>query len=462
MWPRGDESVGGAGAGITLFRNTKSAGLTGFVCFMNREDAESALREADGISWGGSVLHTSWGKSMPRPVKPFYSAPTVSYSTRRAKSSSHAEQSPMIGGLKRSRSDASPSAPVSQRRRRNSRSPSPRSRLQQEMVHSETAKTIRAVAERIKAYGPAFEKLIREKEEHNPSFNWLRCDDLPEARYFRMLMDDGYVPEIQAKPFDDAGDASLYETDSGEESETQRLKKQRKSDALGMRARKRFEAMLRGITPRRERIAMAMAFAIQHAHAADTITDIITQSLLIPSTPVPRKLARLYVVSDLLHNSAAPLPNVWKYRSALESRVAVVFRHLGDIARCFPGLMKQEGFKTQVRAVLDVWDSWIVFAPSILDSLRLALEEGNCFPSAGLGFDGDERKEVAEVQIEDEKAPAPSQTGVADSTNSRQTVVSPSTVGVVRTPAFAPSGIDGRSDDGMNDDGDDDVDGDAL
>lgn len=67
MWPRGEEVVGGAGGGITLLRNTRSAGLTGFVCYMKRDDAELAMKEADGITWGGCMLKCSWGKAMSLP-----------------------------------------------------------------------------------------------------------------------------------------------------------------------------------------------------------------------------------------------------------------------------------------------------------------------------------------------------------------------------------------------------------
>lgn len=74
MWPRGEDfSLGGAGAGITGLRNQRSAGLTGFVSFMRREDAEYALKESDGITWGGSLIRTGWGKAMPIPGKAAYS-----------------------------------------------------------------------------------------------------------------------------------------------------------------------------------------------------------------------------------------------------------------------------------------------------------------------------------------------------------------------------------------------------
>lgn len=75
MWPRGGEEAAGgagAGAGLTALRNTRSAGLTGFVCYMRRDDAEHAMRAGDGIVWGGCTLRTSWGKAMPKPARAFY------------------------------------------------------------------------------------------------------------------------------------------------------------------------------------------------------------------------------------------------------------------------------------------------------------------------------------------------------------------------------------------------------
>lgn len=172
---------------------------------------------------------------------------------------------------------------------------------------------------------------------------------------------------------------SLYSSDSGEDSETDRLRKHRRTETLGRFSRHRFESMLRGLTLRRERIARCTAFAIEHAHASDVVADVLTQSLLLPSTPIPRKLARLYVISDVLHNSAVPLPHAWKYRSAFEShgRLQVVFKHFAAVARSFPGIMKQEGVRGQLRALLDVWDDWMVFSPSVMRDLHEIVDARN-------------------------------------------------------------------------------------
>lgn len=83
---------------------------------------------------------------------------------------------------------------------------------------------------------------------------------------------------------------------------------------LGKVAKQRFEIMVRQVTFQRGTIARAMEFAIDHADAADEVIDILIRSLLLPETSLATKLARLYLVSDILHNSGAHVANAWKYR----------------------------------------------------------------------------------------------------------------------------------------------------
>ena len=71
MWPRSDASQG-PGNDMSSRRN-KTSGLSGFVSFMKRRDAEEALREFDGFDWGGSVLRVGWSKAVPVGTKAMYS-----------------------------------------------------------------------------------------------------------------------------------------------------------------------------------------------------------------------------------------------------------------------------------------------------------------------------------------------------------------------------------------------------
>jgi len=172
----------------------------------------------------------------------------------------------------------------------------------------------------------------------------------------------------------------MYSTDSEELSETEKLQKVGKSTRLGDMARRRLEGMLRSLTPRRERIARCMALALDNAHAAETVAELIARSLLIPSTPVPRKIARLYVVSDILYNSAAATRNAWRYRAAFEPWLLPVFSHLGTVAHSFSGRMKTEAVMRQVLAVLECWDMWLVMPPSLVAQLRFAVTRNDAAP----------------------------------------------------------------------------------
>lgn len=60
----------------------------------------------------------------------------------------------------------------------------------------------------------------------------------------------------------------MYSTDSAEESEQERTKK----SMLGKLARKRFEAMLRGLTGKRGELARCMTFSLEHAEAAREVS----------------------------------------------------------------------------------------------------------------------------------------------------------------------------------------------
>lgn len=57
---------------MTATRSKKSSNLSGFVSFMKRKDAETAVREIDGFDWGGSLLRVGWSKAVPIAAKAAY------------------------------------------------------------------------------------------------------------------------------------------------------------------------------------------------------------------------------------------------------------------------------------------------------------------------------------------------------------------------------------------------------
>lgn len=89
---------------------------------------------------------------------------------------------------------------------------------------------------------------------------------------------------------------------------------------------------------------------------------------------MPRKVARLYLICDILHNSAAPLPMAWKFRQEFQARLGIVFDHMSTIYHSFPGRITAETFKKQILTIVEIWEDWIVFSPEFTRELRDRLD----------------------------------------------------------------------------------------
>ncbi len=172
---------------------------------------------------------------------------------------------------------------------------------------------------------------------------------------------------------------SLSDISVGSEDEESISKEQKTTNSkqLSLLKRRQFEKMLRHLTLARGDIGRAMLFCINHAYAAEEIVDILSQSLLLDSTPIyPLKIARFYVLTDVLHNSSTTKPNVWKYRSAFEAKLPLICHHLGQISKNIPGRLRQEQYKSFIIAVLDAWEQWIIFPFDFLSSLKKSYQRG--------------------------------------------------------------------------------------
>lgn len=362
MWPRGEQSG-----------RDKTGGLTGFVAFMTRVEAERAFREVDGAIWGGTRLKLSWGKAMALPNRAMY---PMSRERRRMEEENGGRGGGGGGGAK----GGVPKL-VIRHRRISKQQQRERLRDRVEEGWGETQRLfIETVASRIKSNGgDNFETILRERERDNHKFSFLFDEESLLYQYFQTCIDPHYIPLKEQEEFKDQGSDDLYSTDSGEESESKHIRHHpslssttstTSSVPLGPLARHRLISMLRSITLRRDRIARITSFAIDHSSSYPTIVSLLVSSLVQPSTPIPRKIARLYALSDILHNSATPISNAWRYRAAIEAQLPLIFAHLGQIARSFGGRMKREEFRGKVLGVLEVWEGWIVVAPHVLERVR--------------------------------------------------------------------------------------------
>ena len=80
--------------------------------------------------------------------------------------------------------------------------------------------------------------------------------------------------------------------------------------------RDRLEDLIRNLTPEGKKIGEVMVFCIEHSEAVEEVADCIMESLSNEKTAVTKKVARLYLMSDILHNCAVKINKASSYRKA--------------------------------------------------------------------------------------------------------------------------------------------------
>jgi hypothetical protein len=68
-------------------------------------------------------------------------------------------------------------------------------------------------------------------------------------------------------------------------------------------------------------VLQAMVFALENADAAADVVEVLEEALTLPETAPATKLARLFLVNDILHNSTAPVRNASRWGFDLTNAV---------------------------------------------------------------------------------------------------------------------------------------------
>jgi U2-associated protein SR140 len=131
-------------------------------------------------------------------------------------------------------------------------------------------------------------------------------------------------------------------------------------------------------------VRSAMLFALEHADACKLISNALIESLTQSDTALSTKLARLYLLSDILHNAATPaVRGAGAFRSELQHRLKEVFVSFRAASLTIESRLASEAFKDKVLRVLRVWYAWSTFAPSKLDELESLFLNGSADPVVG-------------------------------------------------------------------------------
>jgi len=181
------------------------------------------------------------------------------------------------------------------------------------------------------------------------------------------------------------------QADIEEERERQRLeeratqeRQKRDRDKKGLAGGKRLsdsdwdrlEQLLRGVTNSRSLILEAMVFCLDKSDWAIEITECITESLTIVETDISLKLARLLIVSDVLHNTCSSKPSAWAYRREFEKSLPDILEHMHISLARQESRLAADKAREQVVRILHAWEDWGLFAPQYVRGLEAALVVG--------------------------------------------------------------------------------------
>uniref|UniRef100_H3D5F1 U2 snRNP-associated SURP domain containing n=1 Tax=Tetraodon nigroviridis TaxID=99883 RepID=H3D5F1_TETNG len=367
MWPRTDEER-------ARERNC------GFVAFMNRRDAERALKHLNGKMIMNFEMKLGWGKGVPIPPHPIYIPPSMMEHTLPPPPSGLPFNAQPRERLK------NPNAPLL---------PPPKNKDEFEKTLSQaivkvvipTERNLLSLIHRMIEFvvreGPMFEAMIMNREINNPMYRFLFENQSPAHVYYRWKLYSILQGETPAKwrtdDFRMFKNGSLWRPpplnpylhgpyDDGDEEEED--DEGSKKGSLKEEERDKLEETLRGLTPRRGDIGEAMLFCLNHAEAAEEIVECITESLSILKTPLPKKIARLYLVSDVLYNSSAKVSNASYYRKYFEAKLCQIFSDLNATYKAIQGHLQSENFKQRVMSCFRAWEDWAIYPDPFLIKLQ--------------------------------------------------------------------------------------------
>ncbi|EFJ48766.1 hypothetical protein VOLCADRAFT_104604 [Volvox carteri f. nagariensis] len=369
MWPRDEEQ-------------RRKGRNCGFVAFMRRDDAETAMRKLNGITLHGNELHIGWGKAIPLPAIPIYDPREGAVvSAIPAAATRPAHLLPDLVIPKKAYNDD-----INLHRGTGS---------DIEIKVPEDAR-LRFIIDTLALYvlqdGCALEQAVMEAEQKNFDFAFLfdlkssehmyyrwRLHSLSEGDTLRTWRIEPYVmvhggqrwvpPPMTtlAEPVvvDDRTAAQKGGPDGGADGRPRERERQ-----LTDSERDRFEDMLRFLTVERSDICEAMMFCLASADACGELVDILAESLSLAETAVPLKIARLFLLSDLLHNATAPVRNASRYRAKLQAVLPDIFESLNETYRNAEGRMLQEALRRHVLRVLRCWRERYIFTDDYLNGLQ--------------------------------------------------------------------------------------------
>lgn len=99
------------------------------------------------------------------------------------------------------------------------------------------------------------------------------------------------------------------------------------------------------------------------------VVEVLTESLTLKETPIPTKVSRLMLVSDILHNSSAPVKNASAYRTKFEASLPDIMESFNDLYRSITGRITAEALKVSCSSQLHLLCLAAFFVPFLFVAL---------------------------------------------------------------------------------------------
>ncbi|XP_061658286.1 U2 snRNP-associated SURP motif-containing protein isoform X1 [Syngnathoides biaculeatus] len=365
MWPR---------TGEERCRTSNRA----FVAFMTRKDAERALAALDGKVIMGFEMKLGWGKPARIPPQPLYTPAGVRGAP------------PPQSGLP---FNAQPRGCF----RNDFTKPLALSQVDLHKTLSEAVVKVVIPTERnllflihrmiefVVREGPMFEAMIMNKEKNNPEYSFLFDNKGQNHVYYRWklfsILQGESLTKWRTTDFRMFRGGSLWrppvlnsyidrdeEEEVGEEAAA--TEEEVKKGQLRAEHKQRLEELLQGLTPTRRDIADAMLFCLERADAAEEVVGHVTQLFSSPLTSLQKKIASLYLVSDILYNSSAKVAGASYYRKHFEPKLSQIFGDLHEAYKNIQARLQAEQFKQKVTSCFRAWEDWAIYPQPFLIHLQ--------------------------------------------------------------------------------------------
>ncbi|CAH1113637.1 unnamed protein product [Psylliodes chrysocephalus] len=349
LWPRADECQ----------RNSNC----GFVAFMSRKDAERALkknqhRDDMRICWGKTVEIPSHPIYIPNSLLKLYLPPPLSglpFNAQVPNSTNQIETETDFENFDEFLQKCVIKVTI------------PLNKKVLTLVHRMVEFVVRE--------GPMFEAFIMNREINNPEYNFLFDCQSPIHVYYRWKLFSILNGESQKswsmekfRMFKGGSiwcppRAPCYTAGMPDELISSEVDRKKLSDAQSTR----LISLIQILTIHRSKIAEAMLFCLNHNNAIDDSIEIILESLMNPHTPAYNRIARLYLLSDVLSNCKSKKIKLQIEEN--ESTLLEVFRFIRNCSDDLKNLSDRDNFNSRVIRIFRHWDIHKIFTIDFLENI---------------------------------------------------------------------------------------------